>query len=71
MKSKVKFLRTLRNLLFSWGGDTPREAYWTANELLEWLESEFDIQLEFKFEYDSDKHEWNSQQVFEQLETQL
>jgi hypothetical protein len=50
LKSKEYFLQALNTLLFSWGMDTPNEAIWAANELLDWLEYEYDISIKSRFE---------------------
>jgi hypothetical protein len=40
MIHKDKFVEALSTLLHSWGGDTPPEATWAANELLDFYEAE-------------------------------
>lgn len=49
MKNKDKFLGALETLFYSWGHDTPAEAYWTANELLDWFEVEYEVKLNIRF----------------------
>jgi len=34
---KELFLKALQTLFYSWGGDTPPEAYWAANEFLNYF----------------------------------
>lgn len=41
-----KFLKTM---FYSWGSDTPSEVFWAGNEFLEWLEKQFGIKLENRF----------------------
>lgn len=43
MKDKKGFIEFLRTLICSWGGDTPPEAIWAANDLIKWVEKEFDV----------------------------
>jgi hypothetical protein len=50
MKSPKLLKTTLQTLCYSWGSDTPPEAVWAANELLVWLENEYDFKLKDYFE---------------------
>jgi hypothetical protein len=43
-------IRLFDTLLFSWGSDTPSEAIWSANELIEWIESEFSVNIPSRFD---------------------
>ena len=54
MKEKELFIKALSCLFFSWGSDAPVEAYWTANELLDWYEKEYDVLLNIRFEEEND-----------------
>jgi hypothetical protein len=45
MKNKKEFIAVLSTLLYSWGGDTPSEAVWAANDLLTWYEKEYNVIL--------------------------
>ena len=49
MKHKGAFVTALLTLIASWGGDTPSEAIWTLNELLDWYEAEYDIKLHVRY----------------------
>jgi hypothetical protein len=49
-----KFIKSLSTLFYSWGSDTPDEVYWGCNELLDWFEQEFDVEIGMRFERDSD-----------------
>jgi len=49
MKEPVEFMDALITLLHSWGSDTPAEATWAANELLDWVEKEFDVDFDGHF----------------------
>ncbi len=53
LKDKGKFIKALNTLFFAWGGDTPEEVYWGANELLDWYESEFNTKLGIRFDYEN------------------
>lgn len=59
MKKKDLFINALSTLFYSWGGDTPPEAFWAGNELLEWYEAEYGVKLGIEFDElyknDSDK----------------
>ena len=47
-----------RTLLHTWGGDTPSEATWAANELIDFLVLEYDFVYEKRFhEYPKDDEE--------------
>jgi hypothetical protein len=45
MKEKALFIKALSTMLNSWGGDTPPEAIWAGNELLDWYEKEHSVKL--------------------------
>jgi len=49
---KDLFLNALSTLLFSWGGDTPPEAIWAANDFLDYFEKVNKITLSGRFEED-------------------
>jgi len=74
MKEKVKFKQAIETILYSWGGDTPSEAIWAANELLDWLEMEYNIKIELRFaEIDGERDNYISDydRVFKELESKL
>jgi hypothetical protein len=48
-----KFINSINTLFFSWGSDTPTEVYWGVNELLDWYEKEFNIELGIRFDRDN------------------
>ena len=50
MLNKELFVKALSGLFFSWGGDTPPEVIWGANDLLDWFEKEYNVQLNIRFE---------------------
>ena len=50
MKNKEAFIAALSTLFFSWGGDTPAEVFWGANELLDWFEKEYGVLLNIRFD---------------------
>lgn len=45
MKRKDLFIQALDTFVSSWGGDTPPEACWGLNELIEWYEAEYDVNI--------------------------
>jgi len=49
---KDLFVNALSTLLFSWGGDTPPEAIWAANDFLDYFEKVNKITLSGRFEED-------------------
>lgn len=49
MKNVDSFCEAITTLLYSWGGDTPPEATWAANELLKWAEEEYGVKFEREF----------------------
>ena len=48
--NKELFLKALSTLFWSWGSDTPSEAYWAANEFLDYFEAVNNVQLGIRFE---------------------
>ena len=52
MNERALFLKAIRTLLYTWGGDTPPEAIWTLQELIEWLNKEFGLNIESPTEDD-------------------
>jgi len=61
IRNKDKLKKAFLTLFFSWGGDTPPEAVWAANDFLAFLESELGINFQNRFEEidvtDDDKFE--------------
>jgi hypothetical protein len=54
MKEKELFIKTIRTLLYSWGSDTPPEAFWGLNDLLDWYEKEYGVSLDIRFDENGD-----------------
>ena len=50
VEHKEMLIKALSTLFFSWGGDTPSESFWAGNELLEWFEAQFQLQLNERFD---------------------
>jgi hypothetical protein len=46
---KEMLIKSLNTLFFSWGSDAPDEVFWGANELLDWYEKEFNLELGIRF----------------------
>tara|TARA_Y100001938_G_C8040182_1_gene405737 strand:+ start:1070 stop:1282 length:213 start_codon:yes stop_codon:yes gene_type:complete len=63
MKNKKMLITSLSTLFYSWGGDTPDEVFWGANELLDWFEDEFEVKLNIRFERDENTFETNYDDV--------
>ena len=49
MKEKDLFIKSIETLLNSWGSDTPDEVIWGLNEMLDWFEKEYNVQLNIRF----------------------
>lgn len=47
--NKEMFINALSGLFYSWGSDTPPEVFWGCNQLLDWYDIEFDVQLNIRF----------------------
>ena len=43
------FIEVFSSLLDSWNTDTPPEAIWTANKILDWLNDEYGIVMPKRF----------------------
>jgi len=56
MRNKDLFLKALRTMLYSWGGDTPAEVHWALDEFVQFYEAETGEQLDLP-EYD-EEGEW-------------
>lgn len=50
MKNKSLLIAAIETLLFSWGMDTPPEAIWGLNELLDFIENEYDVSIPERFQ---------------------
>ena len=57
MKDVNKFIASLSTLFYSWGSDTPPEVYWGCNELLDWFEQEFDVEIGMRFDEETYNYE--------------
>lgn len=71
--NKELFLKALATLFYTWGGDTPPEAYWAANDFLEYFEAVNCVQLGIRFEEpdwykgDSNSEDSNYEEVIEKI----
>lgn len=50
MKNKEQLVQAFKTLLHSWGGDTPAEAIWAANEMMAAITGVEENQLQFTLE---------------------
>jgi hypothetical protein len=50
MKEKDLFIKALSTLFFYWGSEAPAEVFWGANDLLDWFEKEYNVQLGIRFD---------------------
>jgi len=50
-------------MFWSWGSEPKDEVLWAANELLEWIEKEFNVELNIRFERNEKTYEINFQEV--------
>jgi hypothetical protein len=60
---KEMLIKALSTLFHSWVSETPSEVFWGTNELLDWYEQEFNIQLGIRFERDDETWETNYEDV--------
>ena len=67
MKNKKKLIEMFNTMFWSWGGDPQDEVFWAANELLEWIENEFDVKLNIRFERDNDTYDTNFEEVMDAI----
>ncbi len=49
MNNKELLIKALNTLFWSFGSDAPPEVIWGVNELLEWIEHEFNVKFENQF----------------------
>ena len=49
MKNAELLIEAMKTLLFSWGGDTPSEAVWGVNGLLDFYEAETGISIGYRY----------------------
>lgn len=68
MKHKKEFFEAIDTLLYSWGGDTPSEAIWGLNNIVEWIEKEYNIKINNRF---SEDPEDDKQKVIRELKKKL
>jgi len=59
MKEPDKFLAAISTMLSSWGGDTPPEAIWAFAEFVEWINAEYNLELEAPNELDYGTDAWD------------
>lgn len=71
MKEKDKFLAAIRTLMWSWGGDTPPDAVWAANEMIEWAEAEYGIKIDRRFAEVTEPEYENNEDVIDELASKL
>jgi len=58
MKQKELFLEGFTTILCAWGGDTPNEAIRAGNELIDWYEAEYNVDIGERLQemsYDNDE----------------
>jgi len=59
---------SIKTLLFTWGSEAPAEVIWGLNEMIEWLEQEYNIKIDGRFEeYCEEAHE----PMLKELESKL
>lgn len=67
MKRLEKFLTTLSGLLWSWGSNPPPEAAWTANDLLDWIQEEYHVEIRNRINEDPMEIAASHEAVVEEL----
>ncbi len=66
-----EFFLAFSTLLHSWGGDTPSEATWAANEMIDWIVVEYEIDYEKRFDEDPSDDGENNSTIVEELKAIL
>jgi hypothetical protein len=49
MENIEEFISSIDTLLHSWGSDTPQEVIWGLNEMVDWLEHEYNVTISTRF----------------------
>lgn len=57
MKNTELLSEALSTFFSSWGSDTPQEVYWGTNELVDFLNAEFELKLPYISMEDEDSKE--------------
>lgn len=52
MKKPEFFIKALETLFWSFGSEPPAEVIWGANDMLEWMENEYQIEIKSEFKED-------------------
>ena len=65
MKNKELLIKTINTMFWSWGSEPQNEVLWAGNELLEWIEVEFNVKLNIRFERDDNTNEINFDDVID------
>ena len=63
--NKELLIKSLGTLFYSWGGDTPPEVIWGGNEILDWIEIEFNVKFIIRFSEEEDNY--NYDEVIEEI----
>jgi len=63
--NKELLIKALKTLFFSWGSDAPAEVIWGGNEILDWIEIEFNVIFTARFDEGSDNY--NFDEVIEEI----
>ena len=64
MKEVDLFLTAIDTLLNAWGGDTPPEALWAMNDIIAWLNKEYNKHLP-----SLDEEDYGNETFYEELKT--
>jgi hypothetical protein len=73
MKQYKLFEAALNTMFWSWGSEPEPEVVWAGNEFLTWIESEYDITLQNRFEEltQENEYEGNFEAVLAELKLKL
>lgn len=63
IKNKSLFIRAIGTLFFSGGGDPSPEIFWGVNDLLDWYEKEFNVELNVRFDERMRDDDWYSKVI--------
>jgi len=71
LKNPEELLEAMDTLLNSWGSETPSEAIWGLNEIVDWLEKEYNVTIEKRFDEPFDEGAICSDEVIAEIKNKL
>jgi hypothetical protein len=61
------FINALNTLFHAWGSEAPSEVIWGANELLDWYEKEFNVNLNIRFNEEHIDNDFDFNEVIDAI----